>query len=141
MIFFFFLIISTFIYLSNAVDCATHCNRDNIPSGPIVGVIKSNSVSGIIVVKNDCEFEVQNFSIRSTIENVDWVCATSSGSEGVIAVRDVTLNNASTTLSYDVYNTNPDCHVSLLSDCLSIRLVDRNKILEQIPLRGKFKKK
>jgi len=73
-----FTILSAFIYLSNVVKCDYRWNRNNIPNEILSGNIKSDNnnynVNGEIIIKNDCEFEIQNFYVNPELENERWVC-------------------------------------------------------------------
>ena len=141
--FFILIIISTFIYLSNALLCGSQCNRSKTPNGFLSGNIqtidKSFDISGTIVIKNDCEFEVQKFSVSPSTGNVNWYCANSPNSfESILVAKDVQINNVGTSLIYDVYDIDPFCKVSLLTDCSVFRLIDENyKVLASATLEGK----
>ena len=143
--FFFFVILSTFIYLSNAI-CGTQCNRDYVPDGVITGNINvintEYDVGGTIVIKNDCEFEIQNFYATPQM-NAQWYCARSHDSfEGILVSRNIVSlfnKNAPTTLSYDIYDTDPFCHASIFYDCKEFRLMDGDQLIASAILEGKKK--
>jgi len=133
--FFFFVILSTFIYLSNAA-CGSQCKRELIPDGILTGdiVVINNKydVGGTIVVKNDCEFEIQNFYATPQM-NAKWYCANSEDAyEGILVSNNVVSlfdKNAPTTLNYDIFDTDPYCHASISQDCKVFRLMSDEYLL------------
>jgi len=120
----------------------SECDINRVPDGVRSGSLKliaivdnqnasiKYKVAGDVVIKNDCEFEVQNFYAYPALKNAGWYCAKNGSKEGT-RVSDENNpvpqidENQPTTLSYNS-NINPFCHASLLDDCDVMRLMDQN---------------
>jgi len=132
----FFVILSTFIYLSNAL-CGSQCIRDKIPDGLLTGDIKVTAIDsninydirGTIMINNDCEFEIQNFYVNPEIKDVRWACSPQDNKDSITLTSSLKLvnNNSTSDLIFNVYESiNESCHASLLDDCSIFKLFDEN---------------
>jgi len=134
--FIFFVIFSTFIYLSKAL-CGSQCIKDKIPTGLLSGDIKvvtvnpniNYDISGTITIKNDCEFEIQNFYINPEIKDARWACSPLDYNDSITLTSSIKLvsDNTAKDLIFNVYEgIDGSCHASLLNDCNVFKLYDEN---------------
>jgi len=145
--FVFLVVISTFIYLSNAFCGSQKCNKDKIPNGPLSGDIiifdPVYDVGGTIIVKNDCEFQIKNFYSTTEMKNAKWFCTKSNKLEESIIISRYIIGSfnkkAPVTLYYDLEDIDPSCPVSLLDDCIAIILIDENYHIASAAINGKKK--
>jgi len=143
--FIFFVILSTFIYLSNALCGSQKCNKDKIPnellSGDIQGFDTAYDIGGTIIIKNDCEFQIKNFYVTPEMKKARWTCINTEKIEEGIIISNFIIGtfskNAPVTLSYDVNEAESNCPVSLLDDCKAIALIDQfYRLIAVAPIEG-----
>jgi len=103
-----------------AAYCGHICNPSEVPNGSLTAQLElvnlSFRVEGTIEIVNDCEFTVKGFKISPEPEEAKWY-ATSSSIEGILLSNDIiSANDYPMNINYNIENTDPFCHASLLKD-------------------------
>jgi len=134
----FFIILSTFIYLS--ASCGSQCNKNKVPNETLTGNLmqfnffndmnSSNkyNVGGTINIINDCVFEVKNFYAYPEMKNAKWYCIKSLNNNENILISKDNVNSidkkSAKTVTYDISEADKSCPASLINDCPIISLID-----------------
>ncbi len=140
----FFIILSTFIYLS-AGDCGSKCDRNKFPTNfsfpiPIIphnsNMVKNNSnnyhAGGTISIINDCVFKIINFYVYPEINDAKWYCIKSFAEKRILLSEETVSTiekESSKTITYDITKATSSCPVSLIDECQIISLMDDNNTI------------